>query len=233
MFDFGNYDSGLFVLIGIFIVAIVVIIVIYLLLKKRQIKKKAEADAIAAKRAEALNAINFHPTFKFENLQVDENSRQWNTVYMDTAYSFDDIEECTIIEDGVAYKSDNGVMRAFVGGALFGNVGAVVGAMTGTTSEYIQSLEVWIYTKTGFNHDRPLKITVSNKKISKGSSDYSVVKKNAERIINAMTDKKVKIVDLESSTPADELAKYKKLLDNEVITQAEFDEVKSKLLSKL
>lgn len=233
MFDFGNYDSGLFVLIGIFAVAVVVLIIIGLLLKKSKTKKKAEADDIALKRAAALNAINFHPTFKFNNLQVDENSKQWNTVYMDTAYSLDNIEDCTIVEDGVAYKSNNGVMRAVIGGALFGNAGAVVGAVTGATSEYVQSLEVWIYTKTGFHHDYPLKITVSNKKIQKGSSDYAVAKKDAERIINAMTYNKLKVVGSEASATADDLIKYKQLLESGVITQAEFDDVKSKLISKL
>lgn len=183
----------------------------------------------ASEEKKKLQEIGFFPTYTYSILRIDAKSRKWNTIYMGTElYSFDDVEECIIVEDGTKYKSDHGVMRAVVGGALFGLTGAVVGAVTSSRSQYINSMEVWIYTKNGQYHNNPLKVTIIKNQIQKGSPQYVTNKRIAEKIVNTLESQPLDNSDTaELTTDNSELATYKSYLDAGIITQAEFDEIKA------
>lgn len=62
----------------------------------------------------------FTPNIDLFGLRIDEEHHLWNKRGMVNALDFSEIIDCEVIEDGVSYKSDNGIIRAVVGGALFG-----------------------------------------------------------------------------------------------------------------
>lgn len=193
------------------------------------------------KVAQKLKDEGFDPDIKIDRLAIDTKNRTWTLTGYTTTYPLDDIVDCAVIEDGISYKPDHGVLRAVVGGTLFGAVGAVVGASTASSSEYINSVEVAIWKKDSLQ-DRPIKMSLLNSKTSKNSLEYKRAKQSAEAIVriidkhSGFSERKPSVQDdaVEANTSvADELEKYKKLLDTGVITQTEFDDVKSKLISKL
>lgn len=197
-----------------------------------------------AKAAEKLKEEGFAPNITIGRLQIDERSRLWTLSGLSVTYSLDDIVDCAVIEDGVSYKSDHGVLRTVVGGTLFGAVGAVVGASTASSSEYINSMEVAIWTKDAFQN-RPAKISLINTRTSKNSMTYKISKENAESIVNIIDkysgfSERKKAAEKNVTLPqapaqvstADDLGKYKKLLDEGAITEEEYSKIKEKILSE-
>lgn len=177
----------------------------------------------------------FNPNQNFFGLYIDETNGLWWHEAMETPLSLSIITDCVVEEDGVSYKSDNGVLRAVVGGALFGGAGAIVGALTASSSESINSLRVIIYYENNLKFCMPL-ITLQTKK---NSDTYKIQKQHAEAIagyldsVCHLSDKQKTASDSAQVqiSNADELLKYKALLDNGAITQSEYDEVKKKLLN--
>lgn len=198
-----------------------------------------------SKAANKLKEEGFSPNIKIDQLQIDEKNRLWTLYGCTETFSLDDIVDCAVIEDGVSYKSDHGVLRAVVGGALFGAVGAVVGASTASSSEYINSMKVAIWYKNAFQN-RPYTISLISTKTSKNSQLYKMSKNTAEGIINIIDNlsgfsERKRIAENPADTLAtnqqtsiaDDLTKYKKLLDEGAISQEEYNEIKSKLLSDI
>lgn len=222
----------------IVVIVIILVAIIAFLLWGAVLNSKADRK---------LRNEGFNPTIKIGILQIDEEKKIWAIYGSPQTYPLTDIVDCEVIEDGVSYKSDHGVLRAVVGGALFGAAGAIVGASTASSSEYINSIQVAIWRKDSLK-DHPIKISLLNSKTSKNSIQYKTSKQLAETLVKLLdkysgfsekkaieqssTMKQQEALQINSSV-ADELEKYKKLLDTGVITQAEFDEAKSKLLSKL
>lgn len=186
----------------------------------------------------------FTPNIKIAGLQIDEQHGLWNKSGMNMTLKLSEIIDCEVIEDGISYKSDHGVLRAVVGGALFGSTGAIIGAMTSSSSEQINKMYVCIHT------DNPIlpkiNIELISQPTSKNSSLYKMNKSSAESIISyidklsgfsfkkqssntSIMDKNAtKTSDLSN---ADELAKYKKLLDEGAISEEEYASVKRRLLN--
>ncbi len=79
---------------------------------------------------------------------IDENAHKWLCVTcLDMPImDFSDIADVELVENGIKYKSENGVLRAVVGGALFGDIGAVVGASTAKRSQNVTSIYIIVYT---------------------------------------------------------------------------------------
>lgn len=178
----------------------------------------------------------FTPNINIADVHIDERHGLWNRSGMTVALKISEITDCEVIEDGVSYKSNDGVLRAVVGEALLGSVGAIVGAMTSSTSETIQNMHLVIHTN---NPSFPqVKVRLIYTATSKSSSSYSAAKSSAESIIKCLeglsgiSAKKAKNAEVTSTvSSADELAKYKKLLDDGAITEEEYAEVKKKLLT--
>lgn len=190
-----------------------------------------------------LRSNGFIPNIKIAGLQIDEEHGLWNKAGMDMTLKLSEITDCEVIEDGISYKSDNGVLRAVIGGAIFGSVGAIVGAVTSSSSENIKYMYVLIHTNNEIL--KQVKVNLITTTTSKNSSSYRMSKSSAEAIIryidkiSGFSDrKKIDTNSLSPATPvdltvsaADELAKYKKLLDDGAITEEEYAEVKKKLLT--
>lgn len=131
----------------------------------------------------------------------------------------------------VQQKGKSIIGRALLGGVLLGPVGAIVGGMTGIGSKEVKVSQV----------DNILSIKLTN---SETYLTFSVDNKNfkdTENYLKKHFRTKYKLAsELEKLQPAnsnstglsiaDELLKLKSLLDNGILTQAEFESQKQKLL---
>lgn len=183
-----------------------------------------------------------------EKLQIDKKNKllrriikENNGEIVDTFYDFSMIKGYEIIEDG-ALVTKGGLGSAIAGGILFGEVGAIVGATTGkkTTKEVCQSLELYIYTE--YPLDSTIKIPYIKEETRIGSFAYKKIKSGFDKDFaliryicdgeepndNQLTNQSVNMQS--TLSVADEIKKFKELLDMGAITQEEFDAKKKQLL---
>lgn len=174
----------------------------------------------------------FKPTTKINKLEVDEVNELFRVRGLNSIYlHYDELVDYKLIVDDEEVTSGGlGVGRALVGGALAGGVGALLGGLTKKrkTKKVITSLDLEIrYT---FNDQDGVYIVplITGKTKVNSSKHRQAVKdsENALRLLDKMVDTKEEPI----LSAADELMKYKELLDMDAITQDEFDEVKKKLL---
>lgn len=187
------------------------------------------------KNLQDLKDKGFSPNYQFLDLLIDEGNGLWCLKGMNCTLKLSDITDCEIIEDGISYKPDHGVLRAVVGGALFGGTGAIIGAMTSSTSESISRLEIVIHTSNPIL--MKAKVVLISTPTKRNSSLYQTSKRTAESIISCLdrlsgfSSRKIQQNPIAPAiSDADELAKYKALLDNGAISKEEYDEVKKRIL---
>lgn len=113
----------------------------------RQKRREQEETAIAE-----LEKNGFVKTKESNGLVIDQPNKRWCVVSGDSdetpyVHNFSDIVDVKVVEDGVEYKSNGGLLRAVVGGAAFGALGAAVGASTGKNKKSIQGIYVLVTTK--------------------------------------------------------------------------------------
>lgn len=152
-------------------------------------------------------------------------------------YSYNDIADFELVENG---GSSGGLGRALVGGALLGMGGAIVGGSTGNKS-VVHSLQIKITTH---DFDNPvILISLISTKMKTSSLNYKIMQEQAQRILSILSiivaqNKMLKEgeksstnnVDKEKSI-ADELIKFKGLMDSGIITQEDFEKQKRRLLN--
>lgn len=177
-------------------------------------------------------------------IYLDETNKKWTIpigsfkkrIDENRIYSFSDILNVELIEDGNSI-SKGGIGRAIVGGALFGGVGAIVGATTGHKHRQTCSkLQIKITLK---NLNIPIEyISLINTETKKDSFTYKHNIGIAEQIFSVLQiiceQNKSNKECLSLNTSQDnieELKKYKKLLDIGAINQEEFEIKKKELLN--
>ncbi len=194
-----------------------------------------------AKRAIAANELNtqrmhtFKPTKKIEKyISFDEANRFWTVPNTTIIFSYDDIISYELIEDGECITK-GGLGSAIVGGALFGATGAIVGGITGSkkTKQEITELKIRIITRNEFRSEILINFLMTGS-VKSGSFMYNCKKADAQNILTELTlitDSLKSQGNTATNTvsDADEILKYKKLFDEGIITQEEF-EAKKKLL---
>lgn len=194
------------------------------------------------KEKENMNKLSdFNVTKKVERfISIDENKKQWFTssgitnINQIKIYNFSDVQSFELLEDGETV-SKGGLGRAVAGGILFGGVGAVVGGVTGAkkTNSICSKLQIKITVK---DINNPIVyINLINSPTRKDSIVYKTVYNNAQEIMSIlqlMTDenKDMQQEKVSTGSTADELKKYKDLLDSGAITEEEYNKVKAKLL---
>lgn len=203
------------------------------------IKKQIQAHQ---NQQQGLNA--FQRTRGFGGLlSVDDNHRKWYCTVVSPRmqlvqspiYDFDQIESACIEEDDYVVTSTKkrDLGRTIVGGVLFGEVGAVVAAMTekssSVSSTVVNKISVAIQLKNA--EETTVRITVSMDAVKRGTPRYSTARNTAEEILRGLES----ILPSEESAPtvadsAAEIRKFKALLDDGIITQDEFDAKKKQLL---
>ncbi len=160
----------------------------------------------------------------------------------DSVYRFNELVEFELIEDD-SQVTTGGVGRALVGGALFGNTGAIVGGVTGKkkTNKIIESLIIRI---TVNDIDNPIiLLPIISSKTKTSSKEYTSAFNQAQKIISTLNvianDKKenfiqkVEVIETPENgghDPYEQLKKMKELLDVGIITQEEFDAKKKEIL---
>lgn len=202
----------------------------------RQIRNFISQNEEAIKRAK-----KFTPNLVIGDFaKFDDTNRLWTVnenapgrfKIEPVVWSYDNFDTIDVIEDGNDIVQGS-VGSALVGGALFGDVGAVVGSVVGkkTLKKEIKKLEINIKLKNS---------TIPNVKViliqSPTKSDNPVCKKMYD-IAKQIVEKFDKIGNSEAVyssesdfSAADEILKYKNLLDMGVITSEEFETKKRQLL---
>lgn len=147
--------------------------------------------------------------------------------------TFDDIVEYELLENGNSITK-GGLGSAIVGGAAFGGVGAIVGGVTGKkkTKRTIDTFKIKITTK---NIDNPIVYIdlLPNVRVDSGSIKYMNAYDTAQKILSVFASIKSQTGSNNTDngkSEADEILKFKKLLDDGIITQEEFEAKKKQLL---
>lgn len=148
-------------------------------------------------------------------------------------YNYSDILDYELLEDGNSI-SKGGVGRALVGGVLFGGVGAIVGGTTGHKHKGTCSrLQIKI---TLNNMDCPVVyvnfINVETKKDGMVYKQFYAMAQEALSLFNIICQSNTNLTAQPQSnvSAADEILKFKQLLDSGIISQEEFDAKKKQLL---
>ena len=154
-------------------------------------------------------------------------------------HNYEDIIDFELIEDGNSVTK-GGLGRAAAGAALFGGVGAVVGGVTGKRKTKSTCSELRIKITMKDMNEPVLYIDFLNgKEVKKSSKDYDKAV-NMAREVFSLLQIAVDSVEVAEAAPqttvieqvsaADEIKKFKELLDMGIITQEEFEAKKKQLL---
>lgn len=179
----------------------------------------------------------FHTTKKFEKyLDIDEHNKIWGSPCFSprTFFTYDDIVDFELLENGNSVTK-GGLGSAVVGGALMGGVGAIVGSNIGKkkTKQEITEYRIKIVTRNPIYPEIFINLLTAGK-VKSTSIVYKSYSNAAQRIISLLTlitDECSQQTVNNPYSPADEIIKYKQLLDDGVITQEEFDRKKQQLLN--
>jgi len=202
--------------------------------------------AIEAKEANNDEINSFVPTKKIAPfVEFDDNRKKWLILSAvlgkrdkSKVYNYSDIVDFELLEDGESV-TQGGLGRALVGGVLFGGAGAVVGGVTGKrkNKEVCNSLKVKV-TLRDINNP-VVYISFLSAATKKDSFTYKTFYNSAHEclsVLQLICDTQEAPVNNNGNNSvagsvADEIKKFKNLLDEGILTQDEFDAKKKELLS--
>lgn len=207
------------------------------------IKKMTLTDinnAIRVKEANTKELTSFNTTKKYGSfIEFDDNQKKWlvpdglfGKKKNPRIYNYSDILDFELLEDGESV-TQGGLGRALAGGVMFGNVGAVVGGVTGKRKSkgICSSLKIKI-TVNDMNNSAVF-INFLNAETKKESFSYKALYKLAQECLSTL-----QLICSNQQTPqisnnnssADEILKYKSLMDSGIISPEEFESKKKQLL---
>lgn len=194
--------------------------------------------AMAAQDANKIELEAFNPTKKIGAfIEFDDKLQKWlvpsgifKTNKKSIVYNYSDIVDFELLEDGESISSGG------LGRALFGGVGAVVGGVTGkkSTKGICNSMKIKI-TVNDMNNP-VVYVDLISSATKKGSMIYKACHNSAQEclsILQLICDKQsvgANTTNIIAGSNADEIKKYKNLLDEGILTQQEFDAKKKELL---
>lgn len=199
----------------------------------KQVASQKVRDAISQQQINSELLKQFSSTKTFgTHLTIDETNHLWKLDHSKIIFHYSDIINYELLEDGETI-SKGGLGSAVVGGVLFGGVGAIVGGTVGRkrTKQEITELKIKIVTKNNFCPELYIDFLMTGK-IKSGSFSHKLYHDNAQSILSALSVM-VNTASEQNKTsfsPADEIMKYKKLLDNDVISEEDFENKKNQLL---
>ena len=198
-------------------------------------KAKIEKANRKAENEKILEYFKNHSDYKVGDMYFDDKhgklfiKKSFTMNRSQAVYNYDELISYTPIFEGGKIKKHHGITRAIVGGVLAGPVGAVVGAGTGGKEfDTIKRLGFILHLTDNRSQNYMLMI-------SESKSD-SFLTKSATEDYNSIAAKLDQIISINTQEPtsagsnADELRKFKGLLDDGIITQEEFDMKKKDLL---
>ncbi|MBW8038167.1 hypothetical protein E0700_08565 [Lactobacillus helveticus] len=147
--------------------------------------------------------------------------------------NYSNIISYRINQQGHNETKKHGITRAIVGGSIAGGVGAIVGATTGgKQTDYIDHLGIIVNLKNGNNFE-----IVFIRKIEEIKSNTLSARDATSRANSLISILDAIIANNQSSSSqatntwdqkAEQLKKYKQLLDDNAISQKEYDDIKAK-----
>lgn len=195
------------------------------------------SDHIQRREQNEAEYKSFVPTDKVgDYFMIDRRSQTWCSPRPDKKnpdlFPFSDIIGFELVEDGISITK-GGLGSAIVGGAIFGATGAIVGSGIGKKQkDMVNRMSVVINMRNPVvsNVEIPL-ITTETKR---GGLTHKSCKQIGEQIaalLSVIVDSQ-RSTDVQQEAPssADELMKFKQLLDTGAITQAEYDAKKKQIL---
>lgn len=171
-----------------------------------------------------------------KHIFLNETLKTFTIQGMSEPCSFDKLISFELVEDNdVVTKSKGNITRAVTGGILFGGVGAVIGATTAkqlsTTLIHKMYINVFVNDK-----NKNYKIILIRDTTKKDSFIYRINRELADNIlahlnsiISSNESQSSKSVENNTSV-ADEILKYKSLLEIGAITEDEYNQKKKQLL---
>ena len=150
-------------------------------------------------------------------------------------FQYEEILDFEVLEDGTSVTK-GGFGKALVGGAVFGLAGAIAGGTSKKTKQVCTKLQLKVTTR---NVDRPvIYLDLINTEFKKDSFVYKQASKSVQDILSKFQiiidqlEQEKSINDNSSvNSVADEIKKFKELLDMGAISQEEFDAKKKELLN--
>lgn len=218
------------------------------LLLKETIEQSTVEDI--KERIELVKAANEESQKEVENfvkekqignfVAFDEGKQKWALLSsfkgkVQQIYNYSDIIDFELLEDGNSVAS-GGLGRALVGGALFGGAGAIVGGVTGKkkTKEFCSSLRLKVTINNMANPVVYIKFIET--KMKKDGFSYKVAFDAAQECLSTFQlicdrqSKEASTIENTANSNADEILKYKNLLDAGAITEEEYNLKKKELL---
>lgn len=208
----------------------------------QQIKERIEF-AKKDKEENQKRVEQFCPTLKEGGFIWFDDSNKWFVVptgafgsKINNSYIFkyNEILDFEVLEDGTAITK-GGFGKAIVGGAIFGLAGAIAGGTSKKSKQVCTKLEIKITTK---NIDNPvIYINLINTEFKKDGIVYKTASKSVQNILSKLKiiinqlEEEQRKENTDSLSAADEIKKYKEILDAGAITQEEFDTKKKQLLN--
>lgn len=198
-------------------------------------KAKIEKANRKAENEKMLEYFKNHSDYKVGDMFFDDKhaklfiKKSFTMNRSQAVYNYDELISYTPIFEGGKIKKHHGITRAIVGGVLAGPVGAVVGAGTGGKEfDTIKRLGFILHLTDNRSQNYMLMISESKSDsfLTKSAmEDYNNIAAKLDQIISSNTQEPTS-----NGSNADELRKFKALLDDGIISQAEFDEKKKELL---
>lgn len=217
--DMVEVVNGTILIIAIFLFFVCIYCFYYLIRRSKKNKQYIEESGYKA-------------TDELGDLKVDKNNSVWwvkNYFGEPKIHNFDEVIDYELVVNDSTVKGKGAFSRAAAGGLLAGGVGAVVGASTAKRVTVVTSLYINVYLKDGTLE----KIYFINTATKADSFTYNLMMNNAEKasaLFTAMiADNESDSVPASAISTADEIAKYKKLLDDGAITE-EYNAIKKRLL---
>lgn len=198
-------------------------------------------NLISKRQETATRLLSFQSTKSVGKLlAVDETKNEWYIPYKKNPniHSYDEVIDFELLEDGASIVK-GGIGKAVAGGLFFGGVGAIVGSSTGKkkTKQTCTSLKIKITLNDMHAPTEYIELITSETK--KSGFLYQTCEKQAQEVLSILQimcktkkgqeDASTSDTRTETSS-ADEILKFKSLLDNGIITQEEFEKKKKQLL---
>lgn len=156
--------------------------------------------------------------------------------------NYGDILDFDLVEETgneiISSKTKGGLGRAIVGAATFGSVGAIVGGTTGTRKTNATSKTmcdaIYVLITTSNKRHAAKRVDFLAYSVERGGVTYNTAMRSAQECIarlKAVTSAQSDAVNTPGTvSAADEIMKFKNLLDAGVLTQEGFDAKKKQLL---
>lgn len=174
---------------------------------------------------------NFAVDDELELIQIIPNTGALLADSTPRVYRFDQIAGYELLENGSSISS-GGLGRAAVGGLAFGAAGAIVGSISSKRATTCKNIEVKIILRDAPTPTCYIKLLTSEVKTT--SWTYQDALENAHNITAVLQvileSQQQQSTQPEAYSEADELRKFKQLMDDGIITQEEFESKKRQIL---